>query len=99
MLKNVVQELQQVAQQNPLAEAEKVKAQNQLLLAQIKQQQVDQDNAIKVAELASKDRLENRKIDAQAEQHRQDMTVDLTELALQHDTNLPGDLKKDEQES
>ena len=88
-LTQAVQMLQQQVQQNPLAEAEMIKAQARMA-------EVNQRDALKAKELQAKQRLELLKLAQDAKQFDQEMTFKLTELAsqLEADTgqNVDGSL-------
>lgn len=82
--------------QNPLAEAE-------LIRAQAKMAEVQQKESIRLAEIQGKQQLEmakffedqrqfNEKMAADNQKQFQDLTIKITELELQNKTNLPGGL-------
>lgn len=88
-------QLQQAAQQNPLAEAELIKAKARMaevtgkesadmqkFMAEMQRQQ---------SEFAEKMQLEMAKLRADNMNKAADRAVKLTDLSLSHDTNLPGD--------
>lgn len=78
-----IQQLEAQIQQNPLAEAEMVKAQARLA-------EVNQKESLKAQELQAKTQLELMKMAQEDEHFRQEMIRDLTKLELDSGENVPG---------
>jgi len=103
-LKQVLQAMQvQLQQQNPLAEAEQVKQQTEVLKAQLKAQETTRRDQLKAAEIQAKQQLEMAKLaqnqnqfaaNYQQDQDQFDMqtAIDIAQMELDHNTNLPGGL-------
>jgi hypothetical protein len=86
---------QQLQMQNPLAEAEQVKQQTEVLKAQLKAQQTERADNIKATDVALKDERERMKMAQDQNQFEQSQVVDLTKIEadLQKQgsaTNVPG---------
>lgn len=84
-MKQLVAQLQQQVQTNPLAEAETIKAQAKLAEAQNK-------DSIAVAKLQSDNEQFTRQMAFDREKQREDYIKDLTELQLKYGQNVTGDL-------
>jgi hypothetical protein len=84
-LTQAVQMLQQQVQQNPLAEAEMIKAQARMA-------EVNQRDTLKAREMQAKQRLELLKLAQDAKQFDQEMTFKLTELASQLEADTGQDV-------
>jgi hypothetical protein len=91
-LMQAVQQLQQQIQQNPLADAEKIKAEASLLIAQSKKQEADQKDQIKVAEMQQDMQQFLLKLRQDGTQFDQNMLKQLTELELKYSQDVPGAL-------
>lgn len=87
LLNQAVLQLQSQVQQlqNPLAEAEAIKREGDIAIAQGKL-------SLEAAELAEKQRQFNVKTAQDANQFRQDKAVELTKLELENQTDVPGAL-------
>ena len=85
---NMQQQLQQLSQ-NPLAEAEQVKAQKELLLAQ---QRIENQNQQFILKLQSDNEQFMLKLQEDQRQAIDNQATKLTELELEHDQNVPGAL-------
>lgn len=96
-------QMMQMQSQNPLAEAEKVKQETEVLKAELKSQETLRSDQLKAAELQAKQQLELAKLNqnqqqfAAAHRQRQDefdtsTALDITNMELDHSTDLPGGL-------
>ena len=74
LLTNLVKQLQAQVQQNPLAEAELIKAQARMA-------EVNQRDTLKAAEMQSKKEMELLKLAEEARKHDEELAYKLTELA------------------
>jgi len=85
ILTNLVQQLQEQLQavQNPLAEAEQIKAQANLIKAQATQQ-------LDIAKLQENQRQFNIETQQKQDQFNKDLAAQLTELSLKFETAIPG---------
>jgi hypothetical protein len=86
---------QQLQMQNPLAEAEQVKQQTEVLKAQLKAQQTERADSIKAQDVALKDQRERMKMAQDQSQFNSSQVVDLTKIEadLQKEglkTDIPG---------
>ena len=94
ILNNAVQQLQQMVQQlqNPLADAAKITAEGKLIEAEAKQE-LSAANMLKdMNEFREEMKLEMAKLRESARQADQDTAVDLTELELKFNKDVPGAL-------
>lgn len=89
LLTKAVQQLQAQMQQNPLAEAELIKAQARMA-------EVNQRDTLKAQEMQNKQQIELRKLAQQAKQFDEELAYKLTELATKTEAdtgqNVPGAL-------
>jgi len=96
-LQQAVQAIEQLSQKNPLAEAEMIKAEAKARETELKSQiKLMEDSAkvqLQAANLAEDQRQFDAKLAAEVESERNNLTVKLTELELQHQTDL-GDKEK-----
>ena len=93
MLKRIIQDMKvQISNQNPLAEAERVKQETEVLKAQLKADQTLRGDTIKATQVANDYEIDRRKLAQSDAHHGEDMTVKLTELELENNTDVPGGL-------
>ena len=87
LLNQAVLQLQEQVQalQNPLAEAEAIKREGDIAIAQ-------GNLSLKAAELAEKQRQFDIKISQDANKHQQDTAIKLTDMELKNNTDVPGAL-------
>lgn len=78
----------QLEQQNPLAQAEQVKAQASLLNTQIKEQSNQQKNELDLAKLIQDQNQFNAKLQEDQRQFNADMIAKMNELELQYKSDL-----------
>lgn len=102
LLQQAVQTLQQQAQQNPLAEAELVKANARLQEVQFKEQVALQKESnrqqLDIAEQLEKQRQFNVETAQKANQFQQDLAARLTEMELKFNADVPGAIAGTESE-
>ena len=79
----IIQQLQQQISENPLAEAEQIKAQAKLIEAKSRQD-------IEAAKLAEKSRIEQEKLQLDLKKHLDNLAARLTELEVKSGKNIPG---------
>lgn len=94
ILTSTVQQLQQMVEgmQNPLAEAEQIRAQAKLIEAEGKQE-LNAANMLKdMNEFREEIKLEFAKLRENARQSDKDTAVEITKLELENSTDLPGGL-------
>lgn len=89
-LTQAVQMLQQQIQQNPLAEAENIKAQASLIVAQSRREEANQKDQLKANEMRQDMQQFLLKLRQSNDQFDQDMIKQLTELELKYGTDVPG---------
>jgi multidrug efflux pump subunit AcrA (membrane-fusion protein) len=78
----------QLEQQNPLAQAEQVKAQASLLNTQIKEQSNQQKNELDLAKMLQEQNQFNAKLAEDQRQFNADMIAKMNELELQYSSEL-----------
>lgn len=88
-LQMMVEQLQQMLEMNanPLADAERIKAQKELML---KQQQIQNDNRQFIMKTMEDRRQFNAKLAAEMQRHQDDNATELTKLELDSRKNVPG---------
>lgn len=93
-LKQAVQQLQAHIEQNQnqLADAEKIRAEATLLVAQSRKSEADQKDQIKVAELRQDMQQFLLTLRQNSDQFDQSMIKDLTEMELKHGEDVPGSI-------
>jgi hypothetical protein len=89
-LKKAVEQLQQQIQENPLADAEKIRAEASLLVAQSRKQEANQKDQISVAKMRQDMQQFLLNLRQSGEQFDQNIIKDLTELELKYGQDVPG---------
>jgi len=88
MLKMLQQQAQ--LQNTQLADAEKIRAEASLLIAQSKKSEADQKDTIKIAQMQQDMQQFMLKMRQDQSQYDQDTIKDLTELELKYGKDVPG---------
>lgn len=91
-LKQIVQQLQVQAQENPLADAEKIRAQASLLIAESKKQEANQKDQLQVMKMRQDMQQFLLTMKQNQNQFDQDLIKELTEMELKYGENVPGAL-------
>ena len=89
ILKNIVSQLQQQAQSNPLAEAEQIKAQASLIQAQGKA-------SLEAAKITEQVRQFDEKLEQEKDKLNKDLSMKLTELEAKYEQQLNAEFKRNE---
>jgi hypothetical protein len=89
-LKRAVQQLQTRIQENPLADAEKIRAEASLIVAQSKKSEADQKDRIKVAEMRQDMQQFLLTMRQKGDEFDQTIIKDLTEMELKYGQDVPG---------